>query len=475
MSKTGELNRKEDRVDADTKDGAPSSGAKDEQDNEGKGLFKVADDIPAGVWLACLVTGGERFACAMLVGSVILLVTALPSSIQMPHTSAAGLIVTMILYAFGSGFLRACISPFVADQYTQQTHIIKARKNGEKCITDREVTVQYIYNIYYWVINIAGLGALGATILERYVGFWAAYLLPLIGIMISSSTMVVYSTKFVRVPPAGTALVNTFRSLGAAARSEFKMDNAKPEAQLRLKNHSVPWDDRFIDELKLALLACRIFLVFPFHWLALNQTFNNLISQAGQMVNYGVPNDAIKSINPLSSIIIYPIIQKGLYPYLRRKEIPFRPVARITVGFILLTISMSITAGVQKAIYVSGPCYKYPRECVASDKGRIPNQVNMFVQIPIYVLGGMAEMFCLPASQELAYNQSPKSMRSIVSAISIAMAGIGSLVAMAFTPLAQNPYQVIMYATLAGIMVTATGVFWIIFRGVDKKDLEIIG
>ncbi|RMZ76855.1 hypothetical protein DV738_g4732, partial [Chaetothyriales sp. CBS 135597] len=546
MSESKEVNTRQDHDDVDTNCEAASPNIKDskiskEEPEDTKGLFKVADDIPAGVWLACLVTGGERLAwygatgpfqnylqngkhsalpgalgvhqdtatlimtaffavsyftptlgaviadawlgryftilysaIAMLAGSIVLLVTALPSSIRAPHTSAAGLIVTMVLYAFGSGFLRACISPFVADQYTKHTPTIKTRKNGERCITDREVTVQYIYNIYNWVINIAGLGALGATVLERYVGFWAAYMLPLIGISVSSLILILFSTRFVRVPPAGTALVKTFQSLKAAARSNFKMDNAKPEAQLRLKNRTVPWDDKFIDELKLALLACRIFLVFPFHWLALNQTFNNLISQAGQMVNYGVPNDAIKSINPLSSILIYPCIQKGLYPYLRQKGIPFRPVARITVGFLILTVSMSVAAGVQKAIYVKPPCYDHPRECAASDHGRIPNQINMFIQIPIYVLGGMAEMFCLPASQEIAYNQSPGSMRSIVSAVSIGMAGIGSLIAMAFTPLAHNPNQVIMYSVLAGIMAAATIVFWIVFRGIDKKDLEIL-
>ena len=32
-------------------------------------------------------------------------------------------------------------------------------------------------------------------------------------------------------------------------------------------------------------------LLFPIHWLCYNQTFNNLISQAGQMVTYGIPNE----------------------------------------------------------------------------------------------------------------------------------------------------------------------------------------
>lgn len=192
------------------------------------------------------------------------------------------------------------------------------------------------------------------------------------------------------------------------------------------------------------------------------------------MINSGVPNDAIKSINPLSSIVIYPIIQQGLYPYLRRRQIPFKAISCITFGFVLLAGAMAYAAGLQHLIYTSGPCYDEPRNCPASPGGSIPNRISMFAQIPIYVLGGMAEMFCLPAAQELAYNQSPKSMRSIISAVSIAMAGIGALLAIAFTPLAHDPRLVIMYSILAGIMALVTAVFWIIFRKIDKQELEMI-
>ena len=52
-------------------------------------------------------------------------------------------------------------------------------------------------------------------------------------------------------------------------------------------------------------------ILSPIHWLCLNQTFNNLISQAGQMVNSGVPNGTIKSLNPIASIILTPVVSRG--------------------------------------------------------------------------------------------------------------------------------------------------------------------
>ena len=38
----------------------------------------------------------------------------------------------------------------LADQCTDEPYKIKYTKSGEKVIVDREATVEYIFNIYYW-------------------------------------------------------------------------------------------------------------------------------------------------------------------------------------------------------------------------------------------------------------------------------------------------------------------------------------
>lgn len=192
------------------------------------------------------------------------------------------------------------------------------------------------------------------------------------------------------------------------------------------------------------------------------------------MVNSGVPNDAIKSTNPLTGIVFYPFVQKLVYPWLRRRHINFRSCARITFGFFLLAAAMGYAAGLQQMIYNSGPCYSEPLKCPSSDGGRVPNQISMFLQVPIYSVGGMAELFCLPTGTEHAYNQAPKSMRSIIQSVSIAMAGVGACLAMAFTPLAKDPHLVILYTCLTGILVAATATFYFCFRSIDKERIEML-
>lgn len=49
-----------------------------------------------------------------------------------------------------------------------------------------------------------------------------------------------------------------FKACICACKSGFQMDNAKPGAQLAKYGREVPWDDKFIEDLKRALLACRV-------------------------------------------------------------------------------------------------------------------------------------------------------------------------------------------------------------------------
>ncbi|KAE8421077.1 hypothetical protein BDV36DRAFT_305637 [Aspergillus pseudocaelatus] len=303
------------------------------------------------------------------------------------------------------------IAPLIVEQYTEITPKVKVLKNGQKVITDQGLTVQGIYN----------------------------------------------GGEF-RRPPSGSVLPQAIRAMVHGIREGFQMDEAKPGKQQEKHHRQVTWTNTFIDELKSGLLACRVFLLLPIHWLCLNQTFNNLISQAGQMVNSGVPNDTIKSLNPISSIILTPVVSRGLYPFLTRRRKGFGPMARIVMAFLFLTLAMAYTAILQKLVYSAGPCYDRPLACVESNHGQISNQISMFLQAPIYVLGAIAEIFCFITGTEYAYNQAPK-YDGIV----------GACLDMAFTPITKDPYLVIMYSSLAGVMVVTTVLFGVLFGKHDRE------
>jgi POT family proton-dependent oligopeptide transporter len=186
------------------------------------------------------------------------------------------------------------------------------------------------------------------------------------------------------------------------------------------------------------------------------------ISQAGQMETHGIPNDLIKSSNPIAYVIIGVLVQKQLYPFLRRRKIHFSPVNRISLGFFIMSVAMGYSAVVQVVIYRSGPCYSHPLSCAASG-GRSPNRVHVLLQLPTFVIIALAEVFCWPTGSEYTYSHAPKSMKSVLQACYISTAGVGYLLGMALSPLARDPLLVVLWSVTAGMMFLTACAFRIAF------------
>jgi POT family proton-dependent oligopeptide transporter len=183
------------------------------------------------------------------------------------------------------------------------------------------------------------------------------------------------------------------------------------------------------------------------------------------METHGVPNDQLFNLNAIFVMILLPLWERVLSPYLLRS---FRlgPILRIKIGFIFVTLAMGHTLGVQVWIYKSGPCYTHPVTCPQHS----PNNVSVAAQIPTYILLAISEIFTNVAGMEYAYTKAPPSMKSLVQAMFAFMWALGSICGIVLSPLSRNPYLVILYAVLCGGMVVTTVVFWLCFR--DEIDLS---
>jgi POT family proton-dependent oligopeptide transporter len=90
---------------------------------------------------------------------------------------------------------------------------------------------------------------------------------------------------------------------------------------------------------------------------------SNLISQASQTKAGGTPDDLLPAMNTVGCIVLGPIIQDGLYPFLHRRHLYPSPVTRITIGFAFITMSMLYATIIQHVIYRSPPCYNEFEGC----------------------------------------------------------------------------------------------------------------
>jgi POT family proton-dependent oligopeptide transporter len=187
----------------------------------------------------------------------------------------------------------------------------------------------------------------------------------------------------------------------------------------------------------------------------------------------GVPNDTIQALNGIGCIILGPIFQKLLYPLLNDHKIAFGPIGRITAAFITMAAAMAYAAGIQRLIYNTGPCYEEPLACPASDSGRIPNSVSVWIQTPVYFILAAAEILGFVTASEYAYSKAPKNMKALVQALTQVTAGVGSALGMSISPIMEDPHLVIMYTALAASMLAMTAPFWWWFKKYDKIDEDL--
>jgi hypothetical protein len=84
----------------------------------------------------------------------------------------------------------------------------------------------------------------------------------------------------------------------------------------------------------------------------------------------------------------------------------------------------------------------------------------------------LSEIFAWVTAIEYAYEHAPKDMKTVVQAISLLIAGMGSAVAMSLTTVSRDPNMVIFYACLAGAMAVTVVVFYCIFRNMDNPPSD---
>jgi dipeptide/tripeptide permease len=77
---------------------------------------------------------------------------------------------------------------------------VSTTKEGERVILDPAITIQRIYMIFYMGINIGCLSLMATPFMEKYKGFWTAYLLCL-SMFIAGTTILVLGRKLYVVTP----------------------------------------------------------------------------------------------------------------------------------------------------------------------------------------------------------------------------------------------------------------------------------
>lgn len=192
-----------------------------------------------------------------MVGLAVLFVTSLPWMID-HGAGLPGLLVALIISSLALGGVKASLPPMLAEQASTVPEAqMKTLRSGERVIVDRDTTLQYAFDVYYWCMNIGAQSRVAATFIAKDVGHWASNLMSLAAIGVGLLILILARKHLINETLPGSLMVRSLKAFGVAIRHGCKMDAAKPEIVAERDHKTVGWTAEFIDELKRLLFACR--------------------------------------------------------------------------------------------------------------------------------------------------------------------------------------------------------------------------
>ncbi|KAI1856857.1 uncharacterized protein JN550_013659 [Neoarthrinium moseri] len=412
------------------------------------------------------------------VGHVLILVGGARQLLE-DGTAKIPFFIGVYILAFGAAMFKPNVTPLLLDQMSSHVPVVKTLPTGERVIEDPEHSTERVMLWFYLLINLGGFMATATSYCARLVGWWLAFLLPLLLYLPLPILLIWLKPKLVMHPPGGSDLPNVFRVLGYCMRKGGILRIGKPGWYEPAKpsyhvTHGLPvetrWNDQFVEDVKRTMQATGMFCFFPVQYWNDNGLGSSANYLGTMLTGNGVPNDVISNFNPLSIILLNPVLNFALYPALRKAGVHYGPVARITTGFFISTLAgLGYTILCWKA-YETNPCGYYgssAKECV---EGGLVSPISLWWEAIPYALGGFSELFINVPAYGIAYSRAPVNMRGLVSAINLLNTGFAFIVNLAASEVIADPHLIWDFAapTVLGAFVTVF--FFFYFRHIDKEE-----
>lgn len=298
------------------------------------------------------------------------------------------------------------------------------------------------------------------------MGFYLSFTLPTAVFLLCPIVLFAGHKRYVKSPPQGSVLGKALRIWGAGMKGKWSLnpvktikalnapdfwDHARPSQHpVETRPKWMTYDEVWVDEVKRGFKACAVFLYLPIYCaftlaatvdeadienspgLTYNQLNSNLVSQAATLNTHKLPNDILSNLDPLALIICIPIVDRVIYPALRRAGFRFTALKRMSMGFFSGSIAMIWAAVVQHYVYKTSPCGNQAATCKDENGDPLTSPLNVWIQTGAYLFIAFSEILTIISGLEYAFTKAPKNMRSLVMSVFLFMNAISSALGFAF-------------------------------------------
>mmetsp|Transcript_27968 Transcript_27968/g.80825 ORF Transcript_27968/g.80825 Transcript_27968/m.80825 type:complete len:726 (-) Transcript_27968:228-2405(-) len=168
-----------------------------------------------------------------------------------------------------------------------------------------------------------------------------------------------------------------------------------------------------IEDARTVLRLAPVLSMLPVFWMLYDQQGSVWTLQATRMGLHGYQPEQLNIINPIEIMVLVPLFEKMIYPYLESRRFRVTHVRRMAVGMFLTSISFVVSGLLESAIET--------RNQAGGEK------ISVFWQLPQITILACAEILVSVTGLEYSYSSSPESMKAFVLALYLLTTSIGDL------------------------------------------------
>lgn len=368
-----------------------------------------------------------RLSLVYLAGMTVVAVTAIPGTTgNPPHWW--GCMLGLLLVGIGTGGIKPCVSALGADQFD----------------ASQSRLVERFFMLFYACINIGSTGSMFvAPLIREAAGYATAFFVPVVLLVVSIAVFYYGRAMYVMLPPSGSVLLDVIGLVRCAIARKFfssfslhssnSSDSSyRPSSSSLVKVH---WLDyargKYSDDLVAAVQTCfdvsTVLCTTICYWMVYDASSSLFVLQALEMdLTLGsvhVTADQVPLLNPFFILVLVPVVDSLIYPYLRRKRgMKLLPLNRIAFGMFLAVVAFVIGGFLQLQIDSQGE-----------------GHVSILWQIPQWFILTCSEILVSVSGLEFSYSEAPAIMKSVMSAMWLFYVAMGNTLLVAFA--ASNVFQ----------------------------------
>ncbi|KAL9981184.1 hypothetical protein ACROYT_G009854 [Oculina patagonica] len=346
---------------------------------------------------------------------------------------------SLLIISIGEGAYKANVTAFGGDQLRGQD----------------EQRYRRFFNWYYWSINVGSfIGFSAIAYVEQVFSFTTGFAILFGSIVLASVIFCICKSRYISHPPTGHMVKKIYSIIKEARQKKSEAEDSTSDTSTQyypglqeympikswldraMMKYGGSYLDTDIEEVKTIGKIIVIFVILIPYW-AIYFQMNSTFLLQGLHMRISIYNDTDDSAKDLSVVppawislvdiifvlILIPIMDKWIYPWLDRKGWSPSVFTRISIGFLFAVASMLVAGGVEIARKADTD------NCVNQTVGHLNYTACMYIyyQIPQYGLIGISEVFASVGALEFAYKESPKSMQSFVMGLFFFTRSAGSL------------------------------------------------